>query len=163
MTSPGPLREDIQASMDASGEVVQRLQNEGVTNVGAELRARMAAIPVTDADAGAFFETNRAVFGDRQLHQERGTVEQWVRIHRLRAELGVRDPANGLRYPWAGTPNSSPLCVSVPLCETSRPGWRPRCPLARRRIRFRPPTIRVVLHPRLLKDHVERSVLEVLA
>jgi hypothetical protein len=99
MTSPDPLREDIQASMDASDEVVQRLQNEGVTNVGAELRARMAAIPVTDADAGAFFETNRAVFGDRQLHQERSTVEQLVRIHRLRAELGVPDPANGLRYP----------------------------------------------------------------
>ena len=99
MTSPDPLHEDIQRSMDASDEVVRRLHTAGVSNVGAELRARMAAIPVSDADAMAFLEANRRVFGDRGIAEERGTVEELVRIHRLRQQLGEPDPPTVISYP----------------------------------------------------------------
>ncbi len=99
MTSPDPLREDIQASLNASDAVVSRLRAEGVTNVGVELRSRMAAIPVSDADASAFLVSNPDVFAGRTLHESRSAVDQLIRIHRLREELGLPDPAAGLNYP----------------------------------------------------------------
>lgn len=52
------------------------------------LAQRLAAVEVTDAEARAWYDAHREVFGHRSFATSQEVVDQLVRIDAVRAELG---------------------------------------------------------------------------
>ncbi|RME24674.1 MAG: hypothetical protein D6798_10650 [Deltaproteobacteria bacterium] len=77
----------MDASLERSDAGVDRLHDEGVDDIGAELTQRLEAAGPTDAQARAFTDAHRDLFGQRSFHASRYAVDQLYRIPMVRAEL----------------------------------------------------------------------------
>lgn len=99
LTAADPLTIDVVASMDASDALAARLRAQGEDDAGAALARRLSEATVSDSEARAFFEANRAIFGGRSLEQSRPSVDRLIRIHKVRADLDIPAPDRGLKGP----------------------------------------------------------------
>ncbi|RME24677.1 MAG: hypothetical protein D6798_10665 [Deltaproteobacteria bacterium] len=77
----------VDASLERSDAWVDDLRDEGVDDIGAELAQRLEAAGPTDAQARAFYDAHRDLFGQRSFHVSRHAVDQLYRIRMVRAEL----------------------------------------------------------------------------
>ena len=99
LTAADPLTIDVVASMDASDALAARLRAQGESDAGPALARRLSEATVSDSEARAFFDANRAVFGGRSLEQSRPSVDRLIRIHKVREDLGIPAPDRGLKGP----------------------------------------------------------------
>jgi hypothetical protein len=70
---------------DRSDRMVERLAARGEPDVRRMLRTTV----VSEADARAYFEEHRALFGGRSFEASRLSVDRLVAIERVSAELGM--------------------------------------------------------------------------
>ncbi len=85
--APDLAPDAVDASLERSDAWVARLHDEGVDDIGAELTQRLEAAGPTDAQARAFYDAHRDLFGQRSFHASRHAVDQLYRIQSVRSAL----------------------------------------------------------------------------
>lgn len=99
LSAEDPMRTDVEALMEESDRVTASLRANNEDDVGAALRRRLSAVDASEADVRAMFENNPQVFGARSFEEARPVAEDLLRIHRVRKELRINAPDNGIAYP----------------------------------------------------------------
>lgn len=97
LSSPDPSV-DVDALLDASDALAERLRAQGEPDVGRAVHERLRRVTVDEPEARSFYALNRERFGDRSFERSRPAVETLVRVHKVRVELDLPDPDNGLRW-----------------------------------------------------------------
>lgn len=78
------------ALLDASDRIRHRLTEEegdDEPDVGATIRSRLREVDVPEAEARAWYEDNRPMFGERSFEQSRTSIERLIAVDRVREEL----------------------------------------------------------------------------
>lgn len=103
MSAPGWSPERVESSLAASDDVIQRLREKGEEGSAEALRRRIESATPTEPELHEFYEANLERFGERSFEASRQSVDQLVRIQRVRNELGAPAPDNGVDH---GLPSS---------------------------------------------------------
>ena len=86
---PSLGRREVATLLADSDLVRAEVRAQGEEDVGQAVLSRLAAVQVSEADARAYYDQQRALFGSRSFEESRYTVEQLLAIERTRAELGL--------------------------------------------------------------------------
>lgn len=89
----------VTASMVASDRVRADLLARGVADPSAFIVQRLRELPVSESEARAFHGANPQIFGRRSFEASSAQAEELVRIQKLRDELALPTPDNGVLYP----------------------------------------------------------------
>ncbi|MCK6502564.1 hypothetical protein L6R53_04080 [Myxococcota bacterium] len=81
--------EETRQLLDQSDGVVEGLKAQGVVDIPAGLRQRLAQAAPTEAERQEYFAANSHIFGGRSYAESMWTVDQLLRIQRVRDELGI--------------------------------------------------------------------------
>lgn len=81
--------EETRQLLDQSDGVVEGLNAQGVLDIPVELRQRLAQSAPTEAERQEYFAANAHIFGGRSYAESMWTVDQLLRIQRVRDELGI--------------------------------------------------------------------------
>jgi len=92
--APDLAPDAVDASLERSDAWVDHLHDEGVDDIGAELTRRLEAAGPTEAQARAFYDAHRDLFGQRSFQASRHAIDQLCRIRAVQAALneGVGGP-----------------------------------------------------------------------
>ena len=81
-----------------SDEVRDRLGEDEEAGVQA-LREQLHTVSVSDEERRTFHGENAEVFGGRPYERSWEAADKLLRIHKVRKQIGVPGPDNGIRYP----------------------------------------------------------------
>ncbi len=79
----------VQRLLQESDQMRVVAEEQGVQDLGAELRRRMAEIEVSEQEARAFFGQERSLFGERSFEESRAAIRQMLVIRKTRIEFAI--------------------------------------------------------------------------
>ncbi len=105
--APGMSPALVAALVDRSDAWAGALRDAGVGDIGVEIARRLSMATPGDAEARAFYDDNRELFGGRGYAASRQAVRQLYRIRAVRASLDAGAAAADAR-PEAGGGSNRP-------------------------------------------------------